>query len=214
MSVSVNLVPTAWVEARARAGRRTAWLSVVAGAAIVVGAGWGLHRTATAALDRLGGELRGLETHRADAQRRLIAASAERTRLLERLRAVCAARRPQPWAHRLAALMRETPEGVFLTALTVNAPGAAPAAAARGPARRAAAAPRPEPAAARAAPGAQDVRLLGYALDHGALIQLLNTLQGRPGWQQVELVRATLEPLRGGSAVAFEVACVVQEDVR
>ena len=58
---------------------------------------------------------------------------------------------------------------------------------------------------------AHDVRLLGYALDHAALIQLLNTLQGSPDWQQVELVRATSEPYAGQTAVAFEFDCRSEE---
>jgi hypothetical protein len=56
-----------------------------------------------------------------------------------------------------------------------------------------------------------DVRLLGYALDHAALLQLLNALQEFPDFQQVELVRATLEPHGAGVAVAFELACRTME---
>jgi hypothetical protein len=61
------------------------------------------------------------------------------------------------------------------------------------------------------APEFQTVRLLGYALDHGALLQFLNTLQGLPGWRHVELVRAAQEPFRTGQAVMFELDGEVEQ---
>jgi hypothetical protein len=170
-------------------------------AGLLIAAGWSVQRAAAAVVARLSYEVAALEVQRTEAQRRLVNAGAQRSQLLARLQTVASARRPQPWAQRLTALTREAPQGIFLTAVTIAEGDRSPAAGPLGPAER-----NLSPS------GRQSVRLLGYALDHGALIQLLNTLQNLPGWQQVELVRATAEPFRRGSAVAFELACQTQED--
>ena len=70
---------------------------------------------------------------------------------------------------------------------------------------------RTEPRTSSPTPEFQTVRLLGYALDHGALLQFLNALQGLPGWRHVELVRAAQEPFRTGQAVMFELDGEVEQ---
>ncbi|MGD8453710.1 MAG: PilN domain-containing protein [Phycisphaerae bacterium] len=237
MSCSVNLVPAARLHAQARARRRIGWLIVGAIGALLVGAGWGVQHIAAAGLARLAEHVAGLEVQHAEAQRRLLASQGQRDALLDQLRVVATARRPQPWAHRLTALARQAPPGVFLTELVVTTPEGPtrPTEDATGEHRRAAAAahtatartatgrttptgspqaqasslspPQAPQASPPQAPQAQAVRLVGYAVDHGALIQMLQTLESDPEWGQVELVRATLEPLRGGVAVAFQFDC-------
>jgi hypothetical protein len=54
--------------------------------------------------------------------------------------------------------------------------------------------------------------MLGYALDHSSLLRTVNVLQALPGWEHVELIRATAEPFRTGTAVSFELACQARED--
>jgi len=219
MNCSVNLVPTARLHVHARTRRRNRWLATCVSLAALVGIGWSVQRAARVALTHLADEVRTLELQRTEVQRRLTGADAQRTQLLQRLEVVSAARHPQPWAGRLVRLTREAPEGVFLTTFEITASDA-PVSGAR------TVAPPPAPAttdatkststasdpAAKAA--TQAVRILGYALDHAALLQFVNTLQRLPGWQQVELVRATQDPLRGGQAIAFELDCRTLEEDR
>jgi Tfp pilus assembly protein PilN len=208
MSCSVNLVPAARVRARAFARRCQAWVVICAGGALLVGIGWSAQYLTGRALLRLHTRTSALEGQRAMVQQRLAAADERRAQLTARLKLIAAARRKQPWAARLAALARTVPEGVFLTQLNISPkqPGPELASAARG-----AASANPAPAQPGVTTPVHDVRLMGYALDHAALIQLLNTLQGSPDWQQVELVRATSEPYAGQTAVAFEFDCRSEE---
>ncbi len=216
MSCSVNLIPVERLHAQVRDRRRAAWLAACAIIGVLVGAGWIIERAGANALARLSGTVSALQVQRGGIRERLAAGQARRTELLARLQKVAAARQPQTWAARLTAMTGKAPEGVFLTGLNVSEivsteKGNAPQS--------------PRPAATPAAPGAATakpqssestapaytVRLLGYAIDHAALIQFINTLQSLPGWRRVELVRATLEPYRGGVAVAFELEGQTQE---
>jgi Tfp pilus assembly protein PilN len=209
MSCSVNLVPAARVRARAFARRCRAWVVICAGSALLVGVGWSAQYLTGRALARLHARTSALEGQRAAAQQRLAAADERRAQLTARLKLIAAARREQPWAARLAELARTVPEGVFLTQLNISPKPSGPeglAVAARG-----AASAGQAPAQPAVTSPAHDVRLMGYALDHAALIQLLNTLQASPDWQQVELVRATSEPYAGQTAVAFEFDCRSEE---
>jgi len=210
MNCSVNLVPEARLLARARARRRTAWLTACGAAGVLLAAGWGVLYTAGGALTRLEQRVSDLEGQRSQVQRRLVAAAAQRTELLGRLRTAAATRRPQVWARRLMALTQAAPEGVFLTSIDIVTLGAGSTG--QGSGRNSAGAERPPSRLIVAGDGMQSVRLKGYALDHAALIQLYNAVQNLPGWRQLELVRATSEPFRGGSAVAFELAGLTEED--
>ena len=212
MSCSVNLVPTAQLHARARGRRRTAWASACTIGALLLGGGWTVQYFATRALGRLSGHVRTLEVQRSEMGRQFVTASSERDELLERLQVIAAARRPQPWARHLTQLARETPEGVFLTQMTVTSLSGARPGATGG--RRSALARAPTAPTESAGPVGQSVRLLGYALDHASLIQLLDTIKRFPEWDQVELVRATLEPYRAGMVVAFELDCHTAEEQR
>lgn len=202
MSCSVNLVPAARLLARTRTRRRTAWVGVCTAAGVFLAAGWGLQHTAGGILTRLSVKVNALERQHAEGQRRLVVAAARRTQLLEQLRTIAEARRPQPWAHHLAALTLGAPDGVFLTAIKVTPAGTESSSAGR------------TQSDDSDSSQAHAIRLLGYALDHSSLIQLLNVLQNLPGWQQVELVRATSEPYEGSSAVAFELACQTREGLQ
>jgi hypothetical protein len=211
VSCSVNLVPKARLHARIRARRRLAWIGSCSVLAMLLSTAWGAERTASGALTRLAESVGVVEVQRTEVQRRLVLATARRTRLLEQLQSLTAARRPQPWARRLVTLTREAPDGVFLTTIQIGAPASEGD---RAPAGASPAAPSParkEPPASSTTPEYQTVRLLGYALDHGALLQFLNTLQGLPGWRHVELVRAAQEPFRTGQAVMFELVGDVEE---
>jgi hypothetical protein len=179
--------------------------------------GWGLQFAAASALQRLTDEVNELDVQRSEVQRRLVAAGGRRGGLADQLRILAQTRRPQPWAERLLILTREAPEGVFLTAIELSTRDgeSTPAKEAVGTAR--AVAP-PAGGAVKAGPPtpqpwaeAQTVRLRGMAVDHGALLQFLNTLQGLGDWKHVELVRATQAVYRTGSAVAFELACEIEE---
>lgn len=217
MSCSVNLVPPARAQARERLRRRRAWLGVAAAGVLALGAGMAMQHVAGAGLVRLSRRVDALEAEHSDVQRRLLTADGRRTALLQKLEVMAEARRPQPWARRLAELARAAPEGVYLREMRLAAAdlenGAATAAGLASAATRApavAGAGQPVPVTPPA-PGHTEVRLLGYALDHAALLRLLNVLQDFPDFQQVELVRATLEPHGGGVAVAFELACRTRE---
>lgn len=214
MSCSVNLVPSVPLQVRRRNRRRKLWLGVSTLVAFVIAGGWITRQATAQVLERLVARVAELDGQRSDLEHRLVAAAARRTQLLEQLGTAAAARHPQPWAGRFLALNREMPEGIFLTTIELALPD-------DGGARR----PRNVPGAGRIASvggavsagepeaGSLDrrVRMHGFALDHGALIQALNTLQRLPGWQEVELVRATLEDLGQGQAVAFELSCVSPE---
>jgi|GEM_PF-569192 len=199
----VNLVPTVRLLARCRGRRQRIWLAVCAAGALLVAVGWGIQRSAGSVLTHLVAQVRTCETRGAELQRRLTAAAQQRAAALEEFETYAAIRHPQPWPARLLALSQLAPPEVFLTGLTITPPGSAES--------RGAAAER-RPLAADPVGTARQVRLRGYATDHAALIQLLNTLQTLPGWKQVDLVRATVEPFRSGSAVAFELSCLAVED--
>ena len=217
MTPGVNLVPQVHRLARVRARRRTVWTGLAVTLAVLVASAWAVENTAVRGLRRLADRVQATELQRAEVQRRLTTAETDRRLALEALQTVAAARRPQPWARRLATLVETAPEGVFLTALTVSdgrpdARAAGPAAKASGGRSTPAAAGRGTPAPTENPRAAREVFLRGYALDHGALIQLLNTLQNMPGWHHVELVRATSEPIRAGLAVAFELTSAAEEN--
>lgn len=205
MNCSVNLVPRSRRFARARVRRRNGWTVACIALAVLVCVGWGLERVATGALATLEHDVSRIDARRTNVQNRLEAADELRTLLLAQLETVCAARRPQPWAGRLVQLTTEAPPGILLTAITIGSSGGE-AMVSRGS--------RPPTESRRNAAGQsaqakqqQAVRLVGYALDHPTLLQFYNVVQRLPGWDQVELVRATLEPYRGGVAVAFELDC-------
>ena len=209
----VNLVPATRRHAQACVRRRVAWVGSCALLAALLALTWGAQRIAASAVVQLGNEVAALDAQRAEFTRRMAATNARRAQLLGRLQTVAAARRPQAWPRRLVTLAREAPEGVFLTGITIATPVRDP-----GPApvqnreARPVAAGRPPAQRAVAGGEMQSVRLLGYALDHGALLQFLATLQRLPGWRQVELIRATQEPYRGALAVAFELEGRTQEE--
>lgn len=209
MSCSVNLIPAARLQAQARRRRRDRWLAVCGVLALALAGAWGVERAAARAVQRLTDSVQELRVQRTEVSRRLVAERGRRSRLLARLQTLAAARRPQPWPRRLLDLTRAAPEGILLTGLTIapvetDAPARADTG--RKPALQTA---KTSPALAARE---QSVRLLGFALDHGALLQFLDVLQSQPGWRQVELVRATQEAYRGGQAVAFEVSGRTLED--
>jgi hypothetical protein len=214
MSCSVNLVPVPRRLARQRAVRQRRWVVVGLAAGLIVATGWGVQQMAERALDGLSVRVTQADAQRKRARQSLATADQRRTALLARLEAVAAARRPQPWAQRLVTLSQEAPEAVLLTEVRVGVPGLQ-SLAARGGRPAAGGQRRDADEETGDAPSrAQPVRVLGYALDHGALLQFVNTLQGLEGWQQVELVRATLGPFRTGQAIAFELDCRTQEAVQ
>ncbi|HPM25045.1 MAG TPA: PilN domain-containing protein [Phycisphaerae bacterium] len=211
MTCSVNLIPGARVHARIRGRRRRLWLVTCGLAVVLLATGWGVERTASESVTRLSESVKGLEAQQAEVQRRLVLASAQCAQLLAQLETIGAATRPQPWPRRMLKLLQAAPEGIRLTSLNVepSAPDNA---------RRAA--PPPVAASGVASPAAaggtivekRSVRLEGLAADHGALIQFLHQLQGLPGWERVELVRAKQESRADGTAVAFELDCCTRED--
>lgn len=211
MSCSVNLVPKARLHARIRARRRLVWIGSCSALAMLLATAWGAERTASGALTRLSESVGIVEVQRTEVQRRLVLAAARRTQLLEQLQSLTAARRPQPWARRLVTLTREAPDGVFLTTIQIGAPAGEGSRAPNNANPAAPGATRKEPPTGGATAEYQTVRLLGYALDHGALLQFLNTVQGLPGWRHVELVRAAQEPFRTGQAVMFELDGEVEQ---
>ena len=161
---------------------------------MLLATGWGAERTASAALTRLSESVGIVEVQRTEVQRRLVLATARRTRLLEQLQSLAAAHRPQPWARRLVTLTREAPDGVFLTMIQIGAPAIEVNRVPTGGSPASPSPARTEQRTTDTAPEFQTVRLLGYALDHGALLQFLNTLQGLPGWRHVELVAPPKNP--------------------
>jgi hypothetical protein len=212
MTCSVNLVPALRRHTRRRARRGCRWLGFGVGLCVLLATAWAAERTAASTLARLGDTVSALELRRTEVQRRLLLAQQQRTRLLEQLQTVAGARRPQLWPQRLVTLMRETPPGVFLTALHVDPPVVVEPAV-----------PPPATQATAQTPDAHGhdgsvtpVRMVGYALNHDALLQFLHALQsasgGCPAWQHVELIRATQEPYQSGLLVAFELACRIEEE--
>jgi hypothetical protein len=211
MTCSVNLVPLAHRHARASARRRIGWLIAGAVLGVVALAGWGGRYLAGRALNGLRAQVTDLETQQTVIRNRLAVAETRRDAVYTQLRSIAAARRPQPWAHRLVALTNAAPEGVFLTQFSLLTPKQNSGV--RRPTWQAAAdAEEAAPAETREEPLEQQVRLTGYAGDHGALIQLLNRIQQFPDWRQVELVHAASQPYGNGMAVAFELDCRTREE--
>jgi hypothetical protein len=202
MNCSVNLVPTARRQARVRLARRNAWFTAGGAALLVASLAWLLQQTAAGAYGRLREDCQALEVQRADVDRLLVMAGAERDRLFDELRTVSGARRPQPWPSRLLKLTESTPKDVFFTALNIVTPRDF----SQGRGARGAGADAP-----LVGDRSQTLKITGYALDHNALIQLLSTLQSLPDFGRVELVRATSEEVRGGTWVEFEIMCFTQE---
>lgn len=210
MNRSVNLVPLVRLQDQGRIRRRTRWLGIGALLVLLLIAGWGVQRMALGAVNRLTTAVGALQVQRTEIQRRLLAAAAQRTRLLEQLKAIATARHPQPWPRRLVTLTRVVPEGVFLTSVDVSTPEGAGVAVSTPAPRTGSPPPGPAPAPPlNARP--QVVHLRGYAVNHDALVELLNAVQKLPDWTHVELVRANLEPRRDGNAVAFELDCRAAE---
>jgi hypothetical protein len=207
MSCSVNLVPLVRLQAQARNRRRLAWVGTCTALGLLLTAGWGIQRAAAGAVSQLSTTVGALQIQRTEVQRRLLSATAQRTRLLDELKTVAAARRPQPWPRRFVTLSRIAPEGVFLTNIDISTPDAGPAVPVSAPPAKTGAAPSSPLPASPAKRPLQVVHLRGYAVNHDALVELLNALQKLPDWPHVELVRANLEPRRDGTAVAFELDC-------
>ncbi len=184
MSYAVNLVPFSRRVARSRVRRRNAWGTACSMAAIAICVAWFVGRSAHVAIDRLAVDLHALEVQQTGVRAKLVDGSAERDDLLEQLRRLASGRRAQPWAHRLVELAELTPNDVFLTELAVAPPPAAPS----------------EPTE----PTAHRIRMVGIALDHSVLLQFMGALQTVPAWDEVELVRAHLNPEQG---VEFELVC-------
>jgi hypothetical protein len=188
-----------------------AWLGACAGISVLLATGWGAERTAGVTLRKLAETVDGLEGQRTEAQRRLLVANGQRARLVEQLQTVVGARRPQLWPRRLVTLAQQAPSGVFLTSLQVDASAADTSQASENPRPPATTQPAAQAPRAGLAPEAQMVRLIGYALDHAALLQFLHALQSSPDWQHVELIRAAQEAYQGALLVAFEMSCRTQE---
>lgn len=205
MSCSINLVPFPRQQARNRVRRRTAWVALNAAAAAILITAWAIHRSAESSVGTLQHEVDTLHLQRAEVQRRLLVANTERTQLLRRLMTVANVRRSNPWARRLAALTVAAPDGICLTGLSVTPLDQRQRAAQydnQGKSQ--------DKDTADAKP-VQELRLRGYAGDHGVLIRLINALQELPDFDDPKLVRAATEALGSGQAVAFEVACVAPE---
>ena len=209
MSVSINLVPLPRILARRRRQHRNAWIALCGVAGVLCATAGGVRWVAADTLTKLASRLEAIERQQKDVEARQKANTARRTELVQQLETAAGARRPQPWAGRLVHLAHAAPEGVFLTTLTAT------------PAISVSPASAPPPAGAakndvKTAPPAtallQTVRLQGYALDHGALLQLYGTLERLAGVEGVALVRATQEPFRSGTALAFELECRARED--
>jgi len=212
MSCSVNLVPAAQLHRRTRGRRRTRWVWMCSTVGVLLVAGWGIRQAAAAALTHLTHRAGALDVQRTEVKRRLAAAETRRDALLDQLRTVAAARCPQPWPRRLMTLTSQAPEGVFLTVMNVSTPEESAAGTPRTQTRRPAESKADEKGLAHVGREAQTVRLMGYALDHGALLQFVSAVQSLPEWEHVELVRAAQEPYRGGTAVSFELDCRIGED--
>jgi len=208
MSCSVNLIPDTLARARLRGQRRKIWIGICSAAAVLLFIGWSVERAAAVSLRKTSESLSALEAQHAEVNQALAAVDAECAALLEQLQTVATARRPQPWPGRLVAMSGTAPGGVFLTRIRVSAPDESRASP-RGVSFISADATSDEDDARPVA--SQAVQLFGYAADHEVLIQWLNAVQELPGWQEVELVRATLEPYGHGLAVAFELDCETVE---
>jgi len=208
MNCSVNLVPAARLTTRTRRHRRSAWIATSVVVCGLLGGAVLLHRTAEGALQRLSKRVDEIEQQRATTQRQLVTAETERVALLQQLQIVAGAKHTQPWARRLTKLTQAAPDGTCLTTIEIGATAAQAAGGTRNRARPTTGElPAGKPEAGESSE--QIVRLSGYAIDHGALIQLLNIIQTLPGWGQAELVRATSER---GAAVTFELSCATQEE--
>lgn len=205
MNCSINLVPLVRLQAQARIRRRMGWIAACTTLGVVLLAGWGIQRAAAGAVAHLTTDVGALQVQRTEIQRRLLAATSQRTRLLDQLKTIAAARHSQPWPRRLVTLTHVVPEGVFLTNIDVSTPDSNPGAPSITPAARTTGAPPGPPPPPK--PAVQVVHVRGYAANHEALVELLNTLQKLPDWTHVELVRANLEPRRDSSVVAFELDC-------
>lgn len=209
MSAGVNLIPPARLHAWRRAVRRRRWIVICGALAGLLVVGVSLRWKAGGMVDDTSRHILVLQERRAEIERKLISANTEHGKLLERLRLIAAARRPQRWPQWLLQLNQEAPTGIVLAALDVS-----PAVAPRPPRSATRASARQDPVVVQEiAKREQIVQLRGLATDHAELLQFLNVLQRIPGWQQVELVRAALEPYGRGMAISFELACRTMEEL-
>lgn len=215
MSCSVNLVPESRLVARRRIQRAWRWALLTGLTLGVFALGLGTRIIAARALEQHTRALADRRTERAEVLQRLTAASDERAAIVRRLKTLAAARHAQPWPGRLVALAEAAPDGIFLTTIEIatpadrKTPSQRPTESRRS--KKIGQPPPPEPPAPPAN-AEQVVHLRGYALDHAALLQLVNTLQDLPGWSQVELKRGTLGPLGGHMVVEFEIDCRAAEE--
>ena len=206
MNYSVNMVPQASLQAQARAHRLVRWIAACVLAALLLTAGWVVQYTATAGLAELDDRLSDLGVQRIKADAHLVSAKRRRAELAQQLQIVAATRRPQPWARRLANLTEAAPDGVLITRISIDTPAPLTE-------RKESKKPRepnekqPAPAISDTGNARQHVRIEGHALDHGTLIQLVNSIERIPEWQDVELIRATQQRCGAALVIAFELAC-------
>lgn len=204
-----NLMPQACLIARQRTLRRNRWGGVVVACALALACGGFARFSTMHAVDLASDRLAHLQARQAELDRQLGILVRTRGALYEQARRLAALRQSQPLPEQLVALAAEAPGGILLTDLRAEAPAPpAPDAAHARPTPPAAAATAEASAAAQTVSSAlRTIHLSGYALDHEHLTQLIESVRKIPNWQQVELVRASREPLGAGQAIAFRLEC-------
>jgi Tfp pilus assembly protein PilN len=204
MSATVNLVPRPRLVASLRRRRRRGWMVCHVTVGLLIASAWSVQQMARAALQRVELRTATMKEQVTAYEQRLVESEAERSALIERLRVIAAARCPQPWGQRLVDLTRALPAGVVLSEVEVTAASEARASDAGAGRRSAGRTVSPQLAPGPADSGGQSVRLVGLALDHAALMEMLHAVRKLPGWRQVELVHAQRQPSGATQVIAFE----------
>lgn len=202
MTRGVNFIPTAFAQRTQRRRHVARWIGINAAIGLLLAIAAAAGFTAGRGAQRLARRLADLERQQADVQARAVEVDAKRLQSAARLETFTAAEHPQCWPRRFASLFESTPEDVSLSAIHVQhdplPPSIAPTATSK-PAARLALSPPPPPETGT-------IRVLGYAADHDALIEMLTALQAIEGVHDARLVQATRQDEQGEAVLAFELS--------
>lgn len=193
MSASVNLLPAAIAESRARRARMRGWTIASCGVLGLFATVWVCRVVASSSEQRISRDVQECIDQTAAVMQEVVTLQTRAAAIAERLDRLLTHRSPTDWAARYAALAAKAPAGVALKELMLVTDARTQASAA--PAGKA---PTSAPAPV------QRLAIVGYAVDHSAVTGFVDALARMPGCADVQLVGASSDERYSPYAVRFE----------
>jgi Tfp pilus assembly protein PilN len=187
-----NLIPSYRRAAKARGRRLRAWMVTgVAYSALLLGAYVGCRMTWGGDRGALAGEREKIETRMQQVGRTVRSLQRDLETQNETLRAVQAIENQPDWSLLLALLPAHLTEDVFLRRCEIRPAG-------------------PDTAPGTAAPGeAYVLKVTGYGRTMTSVLGFVQALEGLGLFDQVRLTHTSSEPLMSGTAINFQVECLM-----